>query len=619
MQPKPKNPMKKYRSRVKTILGLTISIAGLALLSSQAFAQTILANWTFTYLPSAFSYTPGSGVSTTNFYADGGAQVGVAALTSKHTASPAFGTGAYTSPNGPGGGTTRSLSLSGWTNYPGDYFQVLVSTVGYTNIALSFSQYSSATGPRDFAVMYSTDGSTFTQFATYTSGNAVWVTNTFDLSSITALANNATVYIRLLDNSTNNVGGGSGGGVGNGGTSRIYNVAVTGTVPGVPSIITPPQNVTNYFGDTASFTVNAGGNPTLSYQWYTNSTPLTGLTDGSSGYGAGTIAGSTANTLVLAYVNPNQAGNYRVVVTNLLGAVTSAPVHLQVNIRTPIVTNIAYLRAYQDHINWKPIDTTNLYSVTGIVTTPFNVSGSGNSTEFFMQDGTVGICVFMGATGGASPPNPGDLVRVIGPVANFDGLLEFNLSASNPSHSISAAISTSNPLPAFKYFDINNYSNIPYMETNVEGSLVVVSNVFLNQSSLQFAPGAMNITNENRKFISFYVNGNSDVVAQNVPQFAASIAGVMSQYTSSTSATNGYELDILHYSGLVPGTPPAMVMPLQIQRAKTNVVLTWWVTVPFTLQAAPSVTGTYINIDGATTPFTNNIDSAAKFYRLKQN
>jgi hypothetical protein len=609
--------MKKYNSRVKTILGLTISIAGLALLSSQAFAQTVIANWTFESLPSSgYSYTPGSGVSTTNFYADGGAQIGVAALTGEHTASPPFGTGTYSSPAGVGTGSARSLSLSGWTNFPGDYYQVLVSTVGYTNITLSFNQYSSGTGPRDFAVTYSTDGSIFTPFATYMSGNTVWTTNTFDLSSITALANASTVYIRLVDNSTNAANGT--GIVGSGGTSRIDNVTVSGTVPGAPSIITQPQGVTNYFGDTASFTVVAGGNPTLSYRWYTNSTPLTALTDGSSGFGFGTIAGSTTNTLVLSYVNTNQTGNYRVVVSNLLGAVTSAPVHLQVNIRTPIVTNIAYLRALQDHVNWKPIDTTNLYSVTGIVTTPFNISGSGVSSEFFMQDGAAGICVFMG--GGTYLPNAGDLVRVIGPVANFDGLLEFNLSASNPAHSISSAISTGNPLPAYKVFDIASIFNVPYMETNVEGSLVVVSNVFLDQSSLQFAAGAMNITNENRKYISFYVNGNSDVVGQNVPQFAASIKGVMSQYTTSTGpATNGYELDILQYSGLVPGTPPAIVMPLQIQRAGTNAVLTWWVTVPFTLQSAPSVTGTYTDIVGATTPFTNGVDSAAKFYRLKKN
>ena len=97
--------------------------------------------------------------------------------------------------------------MAGWTNFPGDYYQVLVSTVGFTNINLSFNQYSSGTGPRDFAVKYSTDGSTFTQFATYMSGNAVWTTNTFDLSAITALANASAVYIRLVDNSTNAANG----------------------------------------------------------------------------------------------------------------------------------------------------------------------------------------------------------------------------------------------------------------------------------------------------------------------------------------------------------------------------------------------------------------------------
>lgn len=602
--------MKKYNSCVKTILGLTISIAGLALLSSQSFATTI-ANWTFETLPSTFAYTPGNGVSTTNFPADAGAQAGIAALTSKHTANPVWGTGAFTSPAGCL--SSRSLSMSGWTNVPGDYFQVVVSTVGFTNITLSFNQYSSGTGPRDFQVMYSTDGSTFTPFATYMSGNAVWTTNVFDLSSITALANASAVYIRLVDNSITSAGGGT---VGNGGTSRIDNVIVAGTVPGAPSIITQPQNVTNYFGDTASFTVVVGGDPTLSYQWYTNSTPLTALTDGSSGYGAGTIAGSTANTLVLAYVNTNQAGNYLVVVGNSLGYATSQVARLTVNVRTPIVTNIAFLRNNQDHINWLPIDTTNLYSVTGIVTTPFNISGSGVSSEFFMQDGAVGICVFVG--GGTYLPNSGDLVRVIGPVANFDGLLEFNLSASNPSHSVSTPISTGNPLPAPKFFNINDYLNIPYMETNIEGSLVVVSNVFLNQSSLQFASGAMNITNVFRKYISLYVNGNSDVIGQNVPAIAASIAGVMSQYTSTIPATNGYELDILRYSDLVAATqvPP---MPLQIQGTPTNVVVSWWAVAPFTLQTAPSVTGTYTDVVGATSPVTNSVDSPAKFYRLKQN
>ena len=358
------------------------------------------------------------------------------------------------------------------------------------------------------------------------------------------------------------------------------------------------------------------GTEPLAYQWYypNLNSPLV---DGGSGHGVGTIAGSTTNLLALSYVDPAQAGNYQVIITNSLGSVTSQIAHLTVGVRTPIVTNIAYLRSFMDPTNWLPTDTTNIYSVTGVVTTPFNLSGTGNSTEFFMQDGTAGICVYMGGDFGNSLPNAGDLVRVIGPLGQFDGLFQFNLSASNPSHSISSAISTGNPLPAPKYFNINDYTNSPYMETNVEGSLVVVSNVFLDQSSLQFAYGAINITNVNRKYISLYVSANAEnVIGHDVPQFAASIAGVMSQYTTSLPATGGYELDILQYTDLVSGTPPDLPMPLQIRRSGTNAVLSWWAIAPFTLQAAPGVTGTYTNIDGAINPFTNSVDSPAKFYRL---
>jgi len=43
----------------------------------------------------------------------------------------------------------------------------------------------------------------------------------------------------------------------------------------------------------------------------------------------------------------------------------------------------------------------------------------------------------------------------------------------------------------------------------------------------------MNITNVWRKYISFYVNANSDVIAQTVPAIAASIAGVMTTANSA--------------------------------------------------------------------------------------
>ena len=146
-----------------------------------------------------------------------------------------------------------------------------------------------------------------------------------------------------------------------------------------------------------------------------------------------------------------------------------------------------------------------------------------------------------------------------------------------------------------------------------------MSNVFLQQATPEFISGSnINMTNVNRRVLSLYINAGAwDVIAQTIPPFAASIAGVMSQHTSNVPATNAYELDILQYSDLVSSTNvPALPMPLKIQLSGTNAVLTWWAISPFTLQAAPNVTGIYTNLDGANNPFTNSVDSPAKFYRL---
>jgi hypothetical protein len=55
---------------------------------------------------------------------------------------------------------------------------------------------------------------------------------------------------------------------------------------------------------------------------------------------------------------------------------------------------------------------------------------------------------------------------------------------------------------------------------------------------------------------------------------------------------------------------------LTIQRAGANVVLTWTNSV-FALQAAPTVTGTFTNVPGATSPYTNAITGSQEFFRLE--
>lgn len=82
-----------------------------------------------------------------------------------------------------------------------------------------------------------------------------------------------------------------------------------------PAITQPPPNQTVNIGSTVNLSVGTTGDA-LSYVWRD---------------GVGTLLGTNA-TLILTNVQPSQAGNYRVVVTNAIGAVTNqVPAVLVVN------------------------------------------------------------------------------------------------------------------------------------------------------------------------------------------------------------------------------------------------------------------------------------------------
>src|SRR5207249_6352477 len=70
-----------------------------------------------------------------------------------------------------------------------------------------------------------------------------------------------------------------------------------------------PHNKTVLPGVSATFSVSATGTAPLSYQWLFNGTNL---------------AGATAATFTRSNAQPATAGGYKVVVTNVAGAITSA-------------------------------------------------------------------------------------------------------------------------------------------------------------------------------------------------------------------------------------------------------------------------------------------------------
>jgi hypothetical protein len=82
-----------------------------------------------------------------------------------------------------------------------------------------------------------------------------------------------------------------------------------------PVIVVPPTNQIVLRGSNAVFTVLAAGSPTLGYQWSFNGT---NLTDGTH------ITGSLTPALTILNVQPGDAGNYRVTVTNLYGVAVSS-------------------------------------------------------------------------------------------------------------------------------------------------------------------------------------------------------------------------------------------------------------------------------------------------------
>jgi hypothetical protein len=146
----------------------------------------------------------------------------------------AFGVHANSATNwGPatGNGSATAYSSDHWS--VGDYLEFDFSPLNLVNMALSFDTVGSASAPGNFQVETTVDGSSWSDLAngTYTVNvnSPPWTSGSVtagDSYSFNLPA--GTIGVRLVDDSTTSVGGGT---EGTAGSIRVDNVVVTGDIP----------------------------------------------------------------------------------------------------------------------------------------------------------------------------------------------------------------------------------------------------------------------------------------------------------------------------------------------------------------------------------------------------
>ncbi|HXJ57731.1 MAG TPA: lamin tail domain-containing protein [Verrucomicrobiae bacterium] len=103
--------------------------------------------------------------------------------------------------------------------------------------------------------------------------------------------------------------------------------------PGLPAITDPPHNLVVATNADASFSVSVCGTPPFTYQWQFNNQP---------------ISGATNATYTRENAQPSHAGQYRVVVSNAAGSVTSDPATLIVQFPPVILVQPQPVTAVRD-------------------------------------------------------------------------------------------------------------------------------------------------------------------------------------------------------------------------------------------------------------------------------
>lgn len=467
------------------------------------------------------------------------------------------------------------------------------------------------------------DGQGLGSFAYIWQKNGTPITNPNGNSNILAInpaaLTDAGTYTVIVSNTLNN--------------ATVTSAGAVITVQNGPPVITSqPASSSNYVGKSFSITVGAAGTPPLNYSWSYNGGPIS----------SADVDLSTTNAASLVILNQqaDTVGKYQCFVSNSYGSTNSAIATNSVLV--PAIVSIDYLHAQVDSTFYLPTNTTTHYTVNNAVVISLPATNSDGSVkgslftgtpnaEFYVSDGTNGICVFY-AGAAASQPQLGDIVTVTGPVSQFNSLLEFNLSTADSSTSVTVTGHTSTPPAPFvlplTFTNGVGYGGVSNVIHKYVGSLVTISNVYFPASSVgsNFTSGNYVLTNLNGDSFIFFLNAaNNNIIGQPIPAYASSITGIMGYFLGAT-ATNrsaGFELDPFDYYSIIstPATPK-----VGVSYTAGVPTLTWNATAGFSYSVlwSTNLVGPYtaittgLTFPGSTGTYTDSVNTSlpASFYKI---